>query len=71
MNSVTGPRKARCCRPTDKANGKLLGSIEVERTLHGSPMTFMHDGRQFIVITAGGAGELPEMLAFALPQSDS
>ncbi len=55
----------------DKSNGKLLGSIEVDRTLHGSPMTFMHDGRQIIAITAGGAGELPEMLAFALPQSDS
>ncbi len=53
----------------DKSDGKLLGSIKVELTLHGSPMTFMHDGRQYLVITAGGAGEPAEMLAFALPES--
>ena len=52
----------------DKATGKLLASISVERHLHGSPMTYLHDGRQYIVIAGGGRNEPAELLAFALPQ---
>ena len=52
----------------DKASGKLLHSVEVDRSLHGSPMTYLHDGRQFIVVAGGGQGEASELLAFALPE---
>ena len=54
----------------DKATGKLLHSIKTERTLHGSPMSFLHGGRQYVLISAGGRGDPPEpaeLLAFALP----
>lgn len=52
----------------DKATGRLLSSIPVDRTLHGSPSTFMHEGRQYLLITGGNRGEPPELLAFALPE---
>lgn len=52
----------------DKATGELLHSLKVERTLHGSPMSFLHEGRQLILIAAGGRGEPAELLAFGLPQ---
>lgn len=52
----------------DKSTGELLHSIETDRTLHGSPMTYMHDGRQYILITSGGITEPSELLAFALPE---
>ncbi len=38
----------------DKATGELLGQVEVDVNLHGGPMTYMHEGRQYILIAAGG-----------------
>ena len=52
----------------DKASGKLLGSVEVDRSLHGSPMSYMHEGRQFIAVSGGGQREPSELVAFALPR---
>lgn len=55
----------------DKATGKLLETIKVDTVLHSSPMTCMHNGRQYILIAGGGGGDgKPELLAFALPKSD-
>ena len=50
----------------DKATGELLASVEVDRSLHSSPMTYMHDGRQYIVVAGGGQREPSELIAFAL-----
>ena len=58
----------------DKATGKLLAELEVDATLHSAPMTYMHQGRQFIVIAGGdekgrqSPAEKAELLAFALPR---
>ncbi|MEE2775898.1 MAG: PQQ-binding-like beta-propeller repeat protein [Acidobacteriota bacterium] len=57
----------------DKATGDLLSQVEVDRSLHSAPMTYMADGRQFIVIAGGGSrGQQPEepaeLVAFALPE---
>ena len=41
----------------DKATGELLAQVKVETNLHSSPMTYLHDGRQYLVI--GGGGERP------------
>ena len=38
----------------DKATGELLAQVEVDRSLHGGPMTYMHEGRQYILIAGGG-----------------
>ncbi|MFP6597580.1 MAG: hypothetical protein VCC01_09005, partial [Candidatus Hydrogenedentota bacterium] len=51
----------------DKKTGELISSIKVDRHIHGSPMTCMSDGKQFILVSAGGASELAELLAFGLP----
>ena len=52
----------------NKASGELLQSVEVDRSLHGSPMTYQHEGRQYIVLAGGGQREPSELLAFALPR---
>ena len=52
----------------DKATGELLASVEVDRSLHSSPMTYMHEGRQYILVAGGGRGEPSELIAFALPK---
>ncbi len=38
----------------DKATGELLAQLEVDRSLHGGPMTYTHEGRQYILIAGGG-----------------
>ncbi len=34
----------------------------------GSPMTYMVDGRQYLVVAVGGSGDEAELIAFALPR---
>ncbi len=51
----------------DKATGKLLAEVEVDRSLHSSPMTYLHQGRQYIVVAGGGVTEKAELVAFAVP----
>lgn len=38
----------------DKATGELLAQVKVERNLHSSPMTYMYEGRQYILVAGGG-----------------
>jgi len=54
----------------DKATGKEIGRIKVDRHLHSSPMTAMYEGRQYILVAGGGRGEPAELLGFALPESN-
>ena len=51
----------------DKATGEIVGSIDLPGGAIGTPMTYLHEGRQYIALTVGG--EIPEIVAFALPQS--
>jgi quinoprotein glucose dehydrogenase len=54
-------------RAFDKVSGKLLLERVVDATPHGTPMTYMADGKQYIVMAVGGMGQKSELLAFALP----
>ncbi|MDX1383050.1 MAG: PQQ-binding-like beta-propeller repeat protein, partial [Thermoanaerobaculia bacterium] len=39
----------------DKATGELLAQVETDRSLHAAPMTYVAEGRQFIVVAGGGS----------------
>ena len=52
----------------DKATGELLGQVKVDKHLHSSPMTAMHEGRQYILVASGGVTEPSELIAFGLPR---
>ncbi len=54
-------------RALDKTTGELLGEVDVDRGLHGAPMTYMHEGRQYIAVAGGGGPEKQELVVFALP----
>ena len=43
----------------DKATGELLAQVRSDVVLHGSPMTYMHQGRQYIVVAGGGESPGP------------
>jgi hypothetical protein len=51
----------------DKATGEEIARIKVDRHLHSSPMTAMHEGRQYILAAGGGRTEPAQLLAFGLP----
>ena len=55
-------------RALDKATGAVLAEVWVDRHFHGSPMTYWHDGRQYIAVAGGGGREPAELVAMALPR---
>jgi hypothetical protein len=38
----------------DKATGELLGHVPLPENPFGNPVTYMHRGRQYIVVAIGG-----------------
>jgi quinoprotein glucose dehydrogenase len=57
-------------RAYDKSNGKEVGAVWMPAPQSGSPMTYMVDGKQYIVIAISGGAYSGEYLAFALPESN-
>jgi quinoprotein glucose dehydrogenase len=55
-------------RAYDKATGKEKGAVFMPAPQSGSPMTYMLDGRQYIVVAIGGGTYSAEFLAFRLPR---
>ena len=49
----------------DKMTGEIVGSVDLRAGAIGTPMTYMHEGTQYIALTIGG--EVPALLALALP----
>jgi quinoprotein glucose dehydrogenase len=62
-----GASGAAVFRALDKATGETIAEIELPNAQIGLPMTYMHEGRQYIVISVGGGGEPAELVALALP----
>jgi quinoprotein glucose dehydrogenase len=57
----------------DKSTGKLLWETKLDAGGYATPSTYMVNGRQYVVIAAGGGGKLgtksgDEFVAFALPE---
>jgi quinoprotein glucose dehydrogenase len=57
-------------RAYDKATGQEVGALWMPAPQSGSPMTYMLDGKQYIVVAVSGAGNYTgEYIAFALPDA--
>ena len=54
-------------RAYDKATGEEVGAVYMPAPQTGSPMTYMLDGTQYIVIAISGGPYSGELLAFSLP----
>ncbi len=55
----------------DKATGEKIGSIPLPATGMYGMMTYLHEGRQYIVVQIGRRGEMPESLvALVLPKAE-
>lgn len=56
-------------RAHDKATGEILAQVALPGTQTGLPMTYVWQGRQYIVMAvAGSAGGASELVALALPR---
>jgi len=51
----------------DKATGKTLWSIDLGVGQNGTPMTYLHDGKQYVVVAVGSTDYPAELVALALP----
>jgi quinoprotein glucose dehydrogenase len=51
----------------DKTSGDLLRAVELGGRPTGSPMTYLWEGKQYVVVALGRQDELTELVALALP----
>ena len=58
-------------RAYDKQTGKEVGAVFLPAAQSGSPMTYMVDGKQYIVVAISGGNYSGEYIAFALPASET
>jgi quinoprotein glucose dehydrogenase len=55
-------------RAYDKKTGAEVGAVYMPAPQTGSPMTYMLNGRQYIVVAISGGSYSGELLALRLPQ---
>ena len=60
-------QKGAMLRAYDKASGKDAGAVYMPAGQTGTPMTYMVNGKQYIVVAIGGTGYEAEFMAFRLP----
>jgi quinoprotein glucose dehydrogenase len=58
-------------RAYDQQTGKEVGAVWMPSAQSGNPMTYMLDGRQYIIVAVGGGNYTSEYIAYALPQSET
>jgi len=71
VETTNGHPRGALLRAYDKATGKDAGAVLMPAHQTGSPMTYMFNGRQYIVVAVGGAGVPGEIVAFRLPATAS
>ena len=59
-------RKGARLRAYDKATGEERGAVFMDKVQTGAPMTYMHEGKQYVVVAVGSSYGA-DLLAFALP----
>ena len=69
VTSVTHPRGA-MMRAYNKETGKEVGAVWMPAPVSGSPMTYMWQGKQYIVIAVSGGNYSGEYLAYRLPDAE-
>ena len=54
-------------RALDKATGETRWEMELEAGATGAPMTYLHKGKQYIVMAIGSVNHIAEFVALSLP----
>ena len=67
VTAPPGRARGAMLRAYDKNNGTEVGAVWLPAAQSGSPMTYMADGRQYIVVAVSGGIYSGEYIAFSLP----
>jgi quinoprotein glucose dehydrogenase len=68
FGTTPGGRRGAMLRAYDKGTGTEVGAVYMPAPQTGSPMTYMLNGRQYLVVPISGAGYSGEFIAFTVPQ---
>ncbi len=66
--TMPGRQRGAMLRAYDKTTGSEVGAVYMPAQQSGSPMTYLLNGRQFIIVAVSGGAYSGEYIAFALPQ---
>jgi quinoprotein glucose dehydrogenase len=66
ISTVGHPRGA-MLRAYDKKTGQQVGEVWMPAPQSGSPMTYMTDGKQYIIVAVSGGNYSGEYIAYSLP----
>jgi glucose dehydrogenase len=55
-------------RAYKKESGETIWEVELEAGTSGTPVSYMYEGRQYVVVAIGDSEHSPELVAFALPE---
>ena len=71
ITAPPGRQRGAMLRAYDKTTGKEVGALWMPAPQSGSPMTYMVDGKQYMVVAVSGGPYSGEYLAFGLPASET
>jgi quinoprotein glucose dehydrogenase len=69
LTSIDHPRGA-MLRAYDKVTGKQLGAVFMPAPQSGSPMSYVVDGKQYIIVSVSGGSYSGEYIAYSLPSAE-
>ena len=69
LTTSSHPRGA-MLRAYDKATGKEVGAVWMPAPQSGSPMTYMIDGKQYMIVAVSGGAYSGEYIAYSLPSTE-
>ena len=67
VTAPPGRQRGAMLRAYDKVTGAEVGAVWMPAAQSGSPMTYMVDGKQYIVVAVSGGSYSGEYIAFKLP----
>jgi quinoprotein glucose dehydrogenase len=68
LNTTTPEGLGAMLRAYDKATGREVGAVYMPAPQSGSPMTYLWNGEQYLVVAISGAQYAGELLALKLPR---
>jgi glucose dehydrogenase/cytochrome c553 len=67
--NIGGDPGGKMFRAYDKTSGKVVGEIELPAKTSGAPMTYSHQGRQYIAVALSEQNHPAELIALSLPRA--
>ncbi|PYR17929.1 MAG: quinoprotein glucose dehydrogenase [Acidobacteria bacterium] len=67
--ATTANGRGAMLRAYDKATGQEVGAVFMPAPQTGSPMTYLYNGKQYLVLAISGQGYSAELIAFRVPNS--